>query len=128
MQTIIVVVHLLIALGLVGLVLIQHGKGADAGAAFGSGASATVFGSRGSASFLTRTTAVLAVGFFITSLVLAYFSVQRSSAPRSVTEIGVPAERAPGADRPESPADLPTAPRGESPEDVPADTPPPQPE
>ncbi len=67
MQTILIVVHLFIALGLIGLVLIQHGKGADAGAAFGSGASATVFGASGSANFLSRTTGILAAAFFITS-------------------------------------------------------------
>lgn len=75
METILIVVHLLLALGLIGLVLIQHGKGADAGAAFGSGASATVFGARGAASFLSRTTAVLATLFFVTSLVLAGFAM-----------------------------------------------------
>jgi preprotein translocase subunit SecG len=73
---ILAVVHIFICVGLIGLVLIQHGRGADAGAAFGSGASATVFGSRGSASFLTRTTAILATLFFITSLTLAYYSRQ----------------------------------------------------
>jgi preprotein translocase subunit SecG len=76
MQIILVVIHLFLAIGLVGLILIQHGKGADMGAAFGSGASATVFGARGSASFLTRATAVLAAMFFITSMVLAYFASQ----------------------------------------------------
>jgi preprotein translocase subunit SecG len=76
MQIILVVLHLFLALGLVGLILIQHGKGADMGAAFGSGASATVFGARGSASFLTRATAGLATIFFITSMVLAYFAAQ----------------------------------------------------
>ena len=76
MQTILIVVHLFIALGLIGLVLIQHGKGADAGAAFGSGASATVFGSSGSANFLSRTTAILAAAFFITSLGMAWYSMQ----------------------------------------------------
>jgi preprotein translocase subunit SecG len=76
MQTILIVVHLFIALGLIGLVLIQHGKGADAGAAFGSGASATVFGSAGSANFLSRTTAILAAAFFITSLGMAWYSMQ----------------------------------------------------
>ncbi len=76
MQTILIVVHLFIALGLVALVLIQHGKGADAGAAFGSGASATVFGSAGSGSFLSRVTAVLAALFFITSLTMAWYSMQ----------------------------------------------------
>ncbi len=76
MQTILVVVHLFLAIGMVTLILLQHGKGADAGAAFGSGASATVFGSQGSASFLSRATAVLAALFFVTSMVLAYFSSQ----------------------------------------------------
>jgi preprotein translocase subunit SecG len=76
MQLLLTVLHLLLALALIGLILIQHGKGADAGAAFGSGASATVFGARGSASFLTRTTAILATLFFLTSMALAYFAAQ----------------------------------------------------
>jgi preprotein translocase subunit SecG len=77
-ETILIVVHLLLALGLVGLVLLQHGKGADAGAAFGSGASATVFGARGSANFLSRTTGILAALFFATSLALAWFAMNTS--------------------------------------------------
>ena len=81
MQTILVVFHLLLSLALVGLVLMQHGKGADAGAAFGSGASATVFGSQGSANFLSRSTAILAAAFFATSLALAYFSMQTGEQP-----------------------------------------------
>jgi len=81
MQTILVAVHLLLAIGLIGLVLIQHGKGADAGAAFGSGASSTVFGAQGSGSFLTRATAVLATLFFATSLALAYFAMQGTEQP-----------------------------------------------
>lgn len=76
MQTILTVSHLFLALGLVGLVLIQHGKGADMGAAFGSGASSTVFGSRGSGNFLSRATAALATLFFVTSMALAYFAAQ----------------------------------------------------
>ncbi|MEW7973890.1 MAG: preprotein translocase subunit SecG [Candidatus Thiodiazotropha endolucinida] len=78
MQTILTVFHIFLAVGLVGLILIQHGKGADMGAAFGSGASGTVFGAKGSASFLTRTTALLATLFFITSMVMAYFASQRN--------------------------------------------------
>jgi len=66
------VFHVLLAAGIVGLVLLQRGKGADAGAGFGSGASGTVFGARGSASFLSRSTAVMATLFFATSLALAY--------------------------------------------------------
>jgi preprotein translocase subunit SecG len=78
MQTILTVFHIFLAVGLVGLILIQHGKGADMGAAFGSGASGTVFGAKGSSSFLTRTTAILATLFFVTSMVLAYFASQRN--------------------------------------------------
>ncbi|MEW8230865.1 MAG: preprotein translocase subunit SecG [Candidatus Thiodiazotropha endolucinida] len=78
MQTILTVFHIFLAVGLVGLILIQHGKGADMGAAFGSGASGTVFGAKGSASFLTRTTALLATLFLITSMVMAYFASQRN--------------------------------------------------
>ncbi|MEJ2591838.1 MAG: preprotein translocase subunit SecG [Candidatus Thiodiazotropha sp.] len=77
MQTILIVFHLFLAIGLIGLILIQHGKGADMGAAFGSGASGTVFGAKGSASFLTRMTAGLATLFFITSMAMAYFASQR---------------------------------------------------
>jgi preprotein translocase subunit SecG len=76
MQTILTVFHIFLAVGLIGLILIQHGKGADMGAAFGSGASGTVFGAKGSASFLTRSTALLATLFFVTSMVMAYFAAQ----------------------------------------------------
>ena len=72
LQTGTMIVHLFLCIGIVGLVLLQRGKGADAGAGFGAGASGTVFGARGSASFLSRTTAVLATLFFITCLTLAY--------------------------------------------------------
>lgn len=82
---IILVIHVLIALALIALILIQHGKGADAGAAFGSGASATVFGSQGAGSFLTRTTAVLATGFFLTSLSLGYL-IHQAEVPSSVVD------------------------------------------
>ena len=75
----------LLAIGVIALVLLQHGKGADAGAAFGSGASGTVFGARGSGSFLTRATAVLAAGFFINSLALAYLASHQPR-PESVVE------------------------------------------
>ncbi|ATE60290.1 preprotein translocase subunit SecG [Thauera sinica] len=77
-------VHVLVGLGVIGLVLIQHGKGADMGAAFGSGASGSLFGSSGSANFLSRTTAVLATVFFLTSLGLSYLASNRSTAPASV--------------------------------------------
>lgn len=96
LHNILLVVHLLVALGVIGLVLIQQGKGADAGAAFGGGASSTVFGSQGSGSFMTRATGILATIFFITSLSLAYLSTQNvkpTSVVDTVTEqvVDVPA-------------------------------------
>lgn len=97
MQTIILTVHLIVTVALIALVLIQRGKGADMGAAFGGGASNTVFGSQGSASFLTRATAVLATIFFATSLSLAYFSGQGSD-HRSVTEVVTPIEQMHGVE------------------------------
>lgn len=86
MQTPVLIVHTLIAIAIVVLVLIQRGKGASAGAAFGSGASGTVFGSRGSTSFFSRATAVLATAFFATSLTLAYISSQQSGLTDSLLE------------------------------------------
>jgi preprotein translocase subunit SecG len=86
LQKVFLVAHTLIALGIIGLVLLQRGKGADAGAGFGSGASGTVFGARGSSSFFSRATAVLATAFFATSLVLAYISSQRTQGPDSLLE------------------------------------------
>lgn len=82
----VVIVHLLIAAAIVALVLLQRGKGADAGAGFGSGASGTVFGARGSASFLSRTTATLAALFIVTSLTLAYLGGRAPAAPKSVID------------------------------------------
>lgn len=78
METLVWVVHVLAAVGVIGLVLMQHGKGADMGAAFGSGASGSLFGSSGSANFLSRATAVLAAVFFTTSLTLTYFSSHKT--------------------------------------------------
>jgi preprotein translocase subunit SecG len=83
MDIVVHVVHVLAALGLIGLVLIQHGKGADAGASFGGGGSQTVFGSAGSANFLTRATALLAVVFFVTSMGLAWMARQEAEGVRS---------------------------------------------
>lgn len=89
LHNILLVIHVLVAIGIIALVLIQQGKGADAGAAFGGGggggASGTVFGSQGSGSFLTRATGVLATIFFITSLTLAYLSTQKIN-PTSVVD------------------------------------------
>jgi len=80
------IAHTLIALLIIVLVLLQRGKGADAGAAFGAGASGTVFGARGSSSFFSRATAICATLFFVSSLTLAYMSSQQTSAPSSVIE------------------------------------------
>lgn len=85
-QTTVLVIHTLIALGIIALVLLQRGKGADAGAAFGAGASGTVFGARGSTNFFSRTTAILATGFFATSLTLAFMSSQQSGEIDSLLE------------------------------------------
>ncbi|MEC9206049.1 MAG: preprotein translocase subunit SecG [Pseudomonadota bacterium] len=78
MQTIILAIHIILSVALVILILVQHGKGADAGAAFGSGASSTVFGARGSATFLTKLTTIIALIFFVTSLSLAYLATDRN--------------------------------------------------
>ncbi|MES2883338.1 MAG: preprotein translocase subunit SecG [Pseudomonadota bacterium] len=108
MYTILVVVQVLVAIALVALVLLQHGKGADAGAAFGSGASGTVFGARGSANFLSTATAWLAAAFFAISLAIAYFVNARSESKSLVDQVApvtapaaaapaIPAEAAPAA-------------------------------
>ncbi len=102
MQTILVVFHLFLSLGLIGLILIQHGKGADAGAAFGSGASGTVFGAEGSANFLSRATALLATLFFITSLTLAWHAMQVTDQPGLMETETAPAQ-VPAFEMPEMP-------------------------
>lgn len=112
MQTLLVVIQIILALVLVGLVLVQRGKGADMGAAFGSGASSTIFGSQGSANFLTRATAIVATLFFITSLSLAYFVGKRVE-PKSVVEQVAPAPAGVPSNGPASGAakpDVPVAP------------------
>ena len=96
LHTILLVLQVIVAVGLIGLILIQHGKGADAGAAFGSGASSTVFGSQGSSNFLTKTTAILAFVFLANSLGLAYISTKRIRTDESLmmgTEIVVEEEK-----------------------------------
>jgi len=85
LQTIVLIAHVGVAMLIIGLVLLQRGKGADAGTGFGAGASGTVFGARGSATFFSRATGVLATVFFATSLALAYLSTQRI-APTSLLE------------------------------------------
>ena len=89
---VILAVQILTALGMIGLILIQHGKGADMGAAFGSGSSGSLFGASGSANFLSRSTAVLAAVFFVATLALAYFgNAPRAASAGSVLEGAAPA-------------------------------------
>jgi preprotein translocase subunit SecG len=119
LHTATIVFHVLIAAAIVGLVLLQRGKGADAGAGFGAGASGTVFGARGSASFLSRMTAALAALFFATSMTLAYLGgrkpeaapsvIDRVAAPASQTQDppAAPTQLAPASDQPVEASDRP---------------------
>ena len=86
-ETLVLVFHVLAALAVIGLVLIQHGKGADAGAGFGGGASSTVFGSGGAGNFLQRMTTGIAIAFFLTSFGLAFYAKEKSQAASGV---GIP--------------------------------------
>ena len=87
LQQILLVIHVLLSAAIIGLVLLQRGKGADAGAGFGAGASGTVFGARGSSTFFSKLTAALATCFFVTSLSLAYLASHRgATAPKSLVE------------------------------------------
>jgi|SRR6185437_5343706 len=106
MQTLVLVLHILAAAGIVVLVLLQHGKGADMGAAFGSGSAGSLFGSAGAANFLSRTTAVLAAVFFLTSLGLTYFSMpSKTGGVTQQLEIpAVPHGAATPAQKPAAPA------------------------
>lgn len=94
MQQVILVLHVLVAICIVALVLVQHGKGADAGAAFGSGASNTMFGSQGSTSFLMKFTCLLAAIFFCTSLGLGYLAAHQARASKK-DFLGLPAKTQP---------------------------------
>jgi preprotein translocase subunit SecG len=114
MQTLVLVIHVIVALAIIVLVLLQHGKGADMGAAFGSGSAGSLFGSAGAANFLSRTTAVLAAVFFATTLSLAWLATPNKSG--GVTEsLAVPAGKTdakPAA--PASSAPAPAGPQGKS--------------
>lgn len=90
MNSLLLIAQIILSTCLIALVLMQHGKGADAGAAFGSGSSSTVFGAKGSANFLSKTTAIMATLFFIVCMALAYTGSHRNTADitQSVTEIG----------------------------------------
>lgn len=120
LETILLVIHLLVALVVCGLVLIQHGKGADMGAAFGSGSSGSLFGASGSANFLSRSTAVLAAVFFATSLGLTYIGTVHTS-PRSQDGVmgTMPTAPAPKASDVPTPS-VPAAPAPVAPSTTPA--------
>ncbi|KPC23869.1 Preprotein translocase [Pseudomonas savastanoi pv. glycinea] len=119
LETVVIVFHLLGALGVVALVLLQQGKGADAGASFGAGASNTVFGGQGTSTFLSKFTAIIAACFFITSLGLGYFAKEKA---QQLTQVGLPdpavleVKQKPAAD------DVPVL-EGQKPAVVPADVP-----
>ena len=108
--SLVLTIHIRVALAIIGLVLMQHGKGADMGAAFGSGASGSLFGASGSANFLSRTTGILAAVFFVTSLTLAYVASSKPKTAGSVMQetvqsqtVSQPAQA--GGDTPAMPAD-----------------------
>lgn len=103
------IVHVLVALVIIGLVMIQRGRGADAGAGFG-GSSNTFFGARGAATFLSKSTAIAAALFFSTSLALAYLSDQKDNKPADIMD---------AAEAPKGPSDLPPADKSAGPSDVP---------
>ncbi len=102
LTSILTVIHLIAAISIIVLVLLQQGKGADAGAAFGGGSSQSLFGSRGSANFLSRTTSILTVVFFLTGLTLAY-TYSRQSGYQSVTEVSAPASEQNSGEMPDVP-------------------------
>jgi preprotein translocase subunit SecG len=97
MEFLLLIVHILVAATVVGLVLLQHGKGADMGAAFGSGSSGSLFGASGSANFMSRATAALATVFFLTSMGLTYFAGQKHETRLVPVAKPVPAQTVPAA-------------------------------
>ena len=111
LQSAVLVAHVLAALSVCGFVLLQHGKGADMGAAFGGGSSGSLFGAAGSANFLSRTTAILATVFFLTSITLTWFGTQHGAVPQGVMEKGV-MERT----LPPKPSDVPAPAAGAQPQ------------
>jgi preprotein translocase subunit SecG len=131
LTTIVITAHVLVALAIIGLVLLQHGKGADMGSGFGGGSSGSLFGATGSANFLSRATAVLATVFFLTSLGLAYLATNKPKVGGGVLDAvkaiqpAVPADKAPekaasdkpAAEAPKAPAEVPPA--GSKAKDVP---------
>jgi preprotein translocase subunit SecG len=100
MENIVLVIHVLAALGVIALVLLQHGKGADMGASFGSGASGSLFGVSGSSNFMSRATAICVVVFFATSLTLAYMASHKSTGGSVIKSSVVNVEKAAPAAKP----------------------------
>lgn len=97
MQNFVLVIHIILAVLMIVLILVQHGKGADAGASFGGGGAATVFGASGSANFLTRLTAILTALFFVTSITLAIFAKKQSEDPLGLKKLAITQPVAPAA-------------------------------
>jgi preprotein translocase subunit SecG len=120
MESVLLVGHLLVAAALCGFVLMQHGKGADMGAAFGSGSSGSLFGAAGSANFLSRTTAILATIFFFTSIGLTFFGTLHGK-PQGVMEQGAVERVVPASKTPDVPSSAPAT--NAAPNDVPAPAP-----
>jgi len=135
LTTVLVVLHVLVALSIIGLVVLQHGKGADMGSGFGGGASGSLFGATGSANFLSRTTAVLAALFFLLSLALAYTATRRPAdegggvidvirnQQQQQQQVPAPSQK-PAADVPKpeaQPQDAPPAAQGAAPAQQPSD-------
>jgi preprotein translocase subunit SecG len=116
MQVLILLLHVLAALGVCGLVLLQHGKGADMGAAFGSGSSGSLFGASGSANFLSRSTAVLAAVFFLTSMGLTWYASRKpeSSSVMDTHKVEQPAQPASEVPKPAATPEPATPPAGDS--------------
>lgn len=115
METLVWIVHIAVAVSVIALVLLQHGKGADMGAAFGGGSAGSLFGSTGSANFLSRSTAVMATLFFLTSLGLAYFGLQQHKPSSVLDRTAVPAT----ATQPAAPASTPEQNAGSKAADIP---------
>ena len=124
---VLIVLHVVVALAIIGLVLLQHGKGADMGSGFGGGASGSLFGATGSANFLSRTTAVLAAVFFVLSLALAYTATRKPAEEgggvidviRQQQQPAPPAKPAPAPETssaPQSPPSAPSAPEKQVPQ------------
>lgn len=107
MYEFLIVIYLFVAIALIGLVLIQHGKGADMGAAFGAGASATIFGSSGTGNFLTKTTTILATVFFVVSIILGNYSTGQSKQTDQWQDLSVPVTEQVEATKPEPASDIP---------------------